>query len=461
MIFDVSDLANPFVAGTFTAGGEAIDHNLYCHEGRIYEADYTEGLRIYDATQDPLNPTPVGAFDTLPGTGAAEFSGAWSVYPFFPSGNMLISTKSEGLFIVRPGPAPLVFDFVNEPPTRIHPGGDTVVVNITEQDGQQLLIGSPTLHYDAGAGMVEAPMTDLGGGLYEGAFGTTPCGQLVRYFVSATTISNITMTDPADAPSAMHDVASAFASTVVLDDDMETDQGWVAGVSGDTAVTGVWLRIEPNGTPAQPQADHTAEPAELCYVTGQGNPNGLAGDADVDEGHTTLLSPVFDLSGAEDAIVSYWRWYSNDWEQFDGDEGQAPNEDVFVIDITNDNGASWCNLETIGPAGPGTSGGWFLAYFNVADHVEPTGEVRLRFVASDVNGFSVVEAGVDDVTVEIVECDVLTGDVNGDGSVDFADVLALIGGWGACADCGDCPADVNGDCSVNFADILVIIANWG
>ena len=62
VIFDVSNLAAPFVASTYTAGGEAIDHNLYLHEGLIYEADYTAGLRIYDATDDPLNPVPVGNF---------------------------------------------------------------------------------------------------------------------------------------------------------------------------------------------------------------------------------------------------------------------------------------------------------------------------------------------------------------------------------------------------------------
>jgi hypothetical protein len=50
------------------------------------------------------------------------------------------------------------------------------------------------------------------------------------------------------------------------------------------------------------------------------------------------------------------------------------------------------------------------------------------------------------------------GDVNGDGIVNFADVLAVIGAWGPCA--GACPADLDGSGDVAFADILVVLANW-
>jgi hypothetical protein len=48
-------------------------------------------------------------------------------------------------------------------------------------------------------------------------------------------------------------------------------------------------------------------------------------------------------------------------------------------------------------------------------------------------------------------------DVNGDGVVNFGDILAILGVWGPCP---GCPEDVNGDGVVNFADILLVIANW-
>ncbi|MHC5113163.1 MAG: two-component regulator propeller domain-containing protein [Planctomycetota bacterium] len=50
------------------------------------------------------------------------------------------------------------------------------------------------------------------------------------------------------------------------------------------------------------------------------------------------------------------------------------------------------------------------------------------------------------------------GDANGDGVVNFADVLVVISSWGPCG--GPCAADVNGDGVVNFADVLAVIANW-
>jgi len=53
------------------------------------------------------------------------------------------------------------------------------------------------------------------------------------------------------------------------------------------------------------------------------------------------------------------------------------------------------------------------------------------------------------------------GDVDGDGDVDFGDILVLIGQWGDCDPAPTpCPADLNGDGTVSFADILVLIANW-
>ena len=50
------------------------------------------------------------------------------------------------------------------------------------------------------------------------------------------------------------------------------------------------------------------------------------------------------------------------------------------------------------------------------------------------------------------------GDVDGNGIVDFDDVLALLAAWGACGD--PCPADLDGDGMVGFADLLIVLAMW-
>ncbi len=53
------------------------------------------------------------------------------------------------------------------------------------------------------------------------------------------------------------------------------------------------------------------------------------------------------------------------------------------------------------------------------------------------------------------------GDVTGEGDVNVADLLVLLGAFGACDQCGACPADQNGDCLVNVTDLLALLGNWG
>jgi len=54
----------------------------------------------------------------------------------------------------------------------------------------------------------------------------------------------------------------------------------------------------------------------------------------------------------------------------------------------------------------------------------------------------------------------LVGDINGDGIVNGADLGIILGSWGACALCNDCPADLTGDCVVDGADLGVLLGAW-
>lgn len=109
-IFDVSDLDAPRLHATYTAPVAASDHNLYVKGRYAYQSNYRAGLRILDlAAIDAGTLTEVGYFDTHPESDAAGTSGAWSVYPFFASGTVILSDISAGLFVLRPllcdGPA--------------------------------------------------------------------------------------------------------------------------------------------------------------------------------------------------------------------------------------------------------------------------------------------------------------------------------------------------------------------
>ena len=98
-IIDVSDLSNPTFVSDFTNGLPSTDHNLYVRDGFIFETNYTSGLRVYNAC-DPVNPVEVGFFDTYPANDDPGFSGAWSNYPFYPSGTVIVSDRSGGLFVL-------------------------------------------------------------------------------------------------------------------------------------------------------------------------------------------------------------------------------------------------------------------------------------------------------------------------------------------------------------------------
>ena len=101
-VIDVSDINNPTFVGTFTSGSSSVDHNLYTHNGMIFEANYRSGLRVFDAS-DPLNPTEYAYFDTYPNDDNASFNGLWSSYPYFPSGTVIGSDLERGLFVWRLG----------------------------------------------------------------------------------------------------------------------------------------------------------------------------------------------------------------------------------------------------------------------------------------------------------------------------------------------------------------------
>jgi len=101
LVWDMSDLSDPILVQEHVGVAKAIDHNLYVKGDRLYEANYTSGLRILDIS-DPKNPKEVGFLDTHPGDdGTPSFAGAWSVYPFFKSGAIIVTSIGEGLFVVR------------------------------------------------------------------------------------------------------------------------------------------------------------------------------------------------------------------------------------------------------------------------------------------------------------------------------------------------------------------------
>lgn len=104
LIFDFNNLENPQLSSTYSANFTAIDHNGYVLGNKYYMANYRAGLRVFDisnisSTTNPM--TEIGYFDTFPSNNGVGFNGAWSVYPYFASGNIIINDIERGLFVVR------------------------------------------------------------------------------------------------------------------------------------------------------------------------------------------------------------------------------------------------------------------------------------------------------------------------------------------------------------------------
>jgi choice-of-anchor B domain-containing protein len=451
-VFNVSDLSNPVETTTFTNGKSAIDHNLYVKDDLMYAANYRSGLRIFDVS-DPLNAEEIGYFDTFPDSDSANFNGAWSVYPFFESGTIIVSDIERGLFVLRYNRAQLDLELVSDPTPTILPSGQTIDVSIAEVNGGQLVSDSPTLVLDRGSGPETFPMSPVASGVYRAAFPDLECLTGVEYYFQATATNGSTATLPRTAlSSGGYEATVATEQAIAINDTFDIESGWISGAAGDNATSGFWERVDPIATSAQP-GDALFGP--FCYVTGQqpaGSSN--AGANDVDNGRTTLVSRPVDLTADPDARyeISYWRWFSNS-------AGAAPNTDPFTVDISSDGGLSWVNVETVDPNSPESSGGWFQHSFNPDDFIERTPDVRLRFVASDFDPQSLVEAAIDGFRVSYFACEdpTIPGDANGDGSVDLADLNLVLGNFGQDTDAGD----VTSDGTVNLADLNVVLAEFG
>jgi len=97
---NITNLTAPTVSNLYTGPTLAIDHNGYTIGNKFYFSNYTRGIGILDVT-NPNAPVQLGYFDTYPTTNGATFAGAWGVYPYLPSGNILIADIQRGLIVVR------------------------------------------------------------------------------------------------------------------------------------------------------------------------------------------------------------------------------------------------------------------------------------------------------------------------------------------------------------------------
>lgn len=121
-VVEVTDLTVPGELKAFFGERTSVDHNLYVarissstmaidldSDGTgdgadlIFQANYEAGLGITQVLDyDTADVREIAYFDTFPLNNTFSFDGAWSVFPFFPSGQVAIGTIESGLFLVKP-----------------------------------------------------------------------------------------------------------------------------------------------------------------------------------------------------------------------------------------------------------------------------------------------------------------------------------------------------------------------
>ena len=245
-------------------------------------------------------------------------------------------------------------------------------------------------------------------------------------------------------------------------DDFESNSLWQVGAQTDLASAGVWERAIPSPTYeddnqiVQPNEDHT-EFGNYCYMTENSTNPDNETQSDVDGGATTLFSPVFDLSMYEIALVSYWKWYTNNL-------GNNPGTDYWKVDVSNDEGLSWISLENTNLS----NNFWQFEQFLISDYVTLTDKMQFRFIAEDIfnngdvgSGGSLVEAALDDFRISIFEnneCNL--GDINQDALVNVVDVVLLVNIIISDENVDNylCSSDFNEDNLINIQDIILLVS---
>lgn len=98
-VWDLQDRTTwNLVVPTWQMAEDTPTHNVFIRGQYAYFSYYKDGFVCLDVS-DPTNPVYIGRYDTYPGT-TGTYEGAWGCYPFLPSGNVLISDISTGLYVL-------------------------------------------------------------------------------------------------------------------------------------------------------------------------------------------------------------------------------------------------------------------------------------------------------------------------------------------------------------------------
>jgi choice-of-anchor B domain-containing protein len=367
---------------------DAIVHNTHVLNDYAITAWYTEGAIITDVHR-PQNLVHVAQYDSY-AQNFSDYEGAWGVYPYLPSGNIIISNISKGeLFVVTPQykRAAYLEGTITDATTGQALSGVRVKINSTDMDKHaessitgsyatgQVTAGSFTVTYSKKG---YAPQTVTVNLATAQVITQNISMRAPRFFSASGTITAVVggaaLTDVQVVFKSDYDEITAkttaqgtystslpegdyhiyvgewgFSSKYLgkqsifgnipnisttlqrnFQDDFWGDFGWK--VTGN-ATAGAWTRgvsmpAVLNEAFTQSNGDSPTDSDNACFFTANGSCDGGAGSGDVDGGATILTSKTLKLRTFIDPQLTFNYWFHN------GGGSGNPN-DTFNVILSN------------------------------------------------------------------------------------------------------------------------------
>lgn len=446
--YDVSDISDIKETDRYRSSPNTgvIPHNTYVvhRNGQTFVVTsyYNDGVTIVDAN-DPYNLVETGHYDTSPLSGSG-FHGAWGVYPYLPSGALLVSDMEEGLFVLNPtytqaayfqgvvssdegavlsGVSVSIEGHSNYNTTTAFDGSFStgipqngtynvtfylygylpLTIPVTFENGQittQDVVLQTIVPFTLSVNVTDengVPLVGVGVGIFDDSYDVElyamtndeGMAQVTLYYPDTYEIlagkwGYVTAQHIA-LPDNLDEIQTLVLYTGYYDDFTFQNDWQVSG----TATVGQWERATPHnvlflGNQVNPDGDLSNDYGRQCYITGaEGNISDNVGD-----GFTLLTSPVFDLSTYQNPILSYYRWVYFQ----DNSNGIGGNDTLYVW---IDNGLTSVLLEQV-YNGNIYESQWRKRSYLVNDYLTPTTNMRLILSVSDkFISPHVVKAGLD------------------------------------------------------------------
>jgi choice-of-anchor B domain-containing protein len=415
-----------------------IPHNVHVLNDYLVTSYYSDGITIHDAS-DPYNLVLVGQYDTYPGQ-TTSFDGCWGVYPYLPSGLILASDITQGLFVLQPDYKRaaylkgMVTDQISGDPvngvnvnivahgyvdqsnsvgqyaTGILDGGTYTVsyskIGYYPQEHEVLLINGEIAIKDVV--MVPIPPFDFDLTVLDAVTGNPIVNAQVG--LEAEVIEHVGITNGIGVEDFVLYYQEVYRVTVgkwgywtacfdlLIDettgsytvelergyyDDFEFDFAWL---SSGTAATGKWERGIPNATVSgsAPGFDAAFDCGDRAYVTGN-DPNPHPDWDDVDSGTAILISPQMNLTTYSDPYVNFSAWIYCVY-------GAVPDDSLRVV---VSNGTNTATILMLG-SNEENRYQWNPFSIRLADYITITSSMQIFFRISDLDpNVNITEGGID------------------------------------------------------------------